>query len=314
MNENAITTNQKNNFIDRLFDGLDSDHSIRAYRYQLDNFRAWMQAEGANTLNRAAVMAWKRYMVDEDFSASTINQGLTVIRSLAEAAYLENAISGDELARIKSVKSVKQHGRHFGTWLSQKNAQALINALKRDESLSGKRNLALIALMLATGLRREEASGLTVDHLVKLGNGRYVIHNLVGKGNRVRTIPVPAWALGYLAAWLRAAGIRDGLVFRAVNKAGELSGPVRTNGGGMTDGGLSAGSVYNVIKSAGQLISIDLDPHDLRRTCAQLMHRSGADIAQIKEILGHASIRTTELYLGIDLDTDNPANDLIKLR
>lgn len=312
MNEIALTPNK--NLIDLLFDGLDSQHSIRAYRYQLDGFRSWMQAEGHNSLSRRVIMAWKRYMVDEDFSASTINQGLTVIRSLAESAYLEGVITGDELARIKSVKSVKQHGRHFGTWLSQSQAQRLLNALKYDTSLSGKRNLALIALMLATGLRREEASGLKADQLVKLGNGRYVIHNLIGKGNRVRTIPVPAWALGYLAAWLRAAGIRDGLVFRAVNKAGELSGPVRTNGGGMTDGGLSAGSVYNVIKSAGQLISIDLDPHDLRRTCAQLMHRSGADIAQIKEILGHASIRTTELYLGIDLDTDNPANDLIKLR
>lgn len=308
---NLTTTNT--NLIDLIFDGLDSVHSVRAYQYHLDNFREWAQAERVGSISRQVLIEWKGYMMGEGFSASTINQGLTVIRGLAEAAHLRGAISSDVLAQIKSVKNVKQHGRHFGTWLSQTQAQNLLNALKGDDSLSGKRNLALIALMVATGLRREEAASLTINHLVKLGNGRYIIHDLVGKGNRIRTIPVPGWAINHLAVWLRAAGIRDGLIFRAVNKADQLAGPVKTRSGGMTDGGLSANSIYKIIKSAGQLISIDLDPHDLRRTCAKLMHQAGADITQIKEILGHASIRTTELYLGVQLDTDNPATDLIKL-
>src|SRR5882724_9645803 len=117
----------------------------------------------------------------------------------------------------------------------------------------------MLGLLLGCGLRRSEVVGLSLDQL-QSREGRWVIVNLVGKGKRLRTIPVPSWSKELLDAWLRHSGVIEGKVFRRVLK-----------GGTRQEAGVTANVVWYAVKRCASQTGIaNLAPHDLRRTCARL--------------------------------------------
>ena len=129
-------------------------------------------------------------------------------------------------------------------------------------------------MLLGCGLRRSEVVGLRLDQ-VQLRESHWVIVDLVGKGGRLRTVPVPAWCKGLVDVWLRHAGVSEGKVFRAANV------------------------VWYAVKRCAKRAGINnLAPHDLRRSCARLCHGCGGELEQIQFLLGHASVQTTERYIG----------------
>jgi integrase len=114
--------------------------------------------------------------------------------------------------------------------------------------------------------------------------------------------------------------VYNGRVFRALNKDGSLAGSVRTKGGGHTDGNVTPQAIYNVVKehvlAAGhnnRKGEPTLAAHDLRRTAAALALKGGADLRQIQQMLGHASITTTERYLEPMRSLQVTAGDFIQL-
>jgi integrase len=112
--------------------------------------------------------------------------------------------------------------------------------------------------------------------------------DLIGKDGRVRSVPMPGFAKAAIDSWTAAAGITGGLVFRAMNNRHEL-----------TSNPLLAQNVMDAVIKYGAKIGSDrLAPHDLRRTFAKLAHTGHAALEQIQLSLGHASIHTTERYLG----------------
>ena len=127
---------------------------------------------------------------------------------------------------------------------------------------------------------------------------------LVGKHGRVRTVPLPTWINVAVAAWDTAAGIADGSVFRSVNRAGQIRETV-----------LSEKVVWQLIRPYAEAASVaGIAPHDCRRTCAKLCRAAGAELEQVQMLLGHASVQTTERYLGTKQDLVHAPNDGIKLR
>jgi len=99
---------------------------------------------------------------------------------------------------------------------------------------------------------------------------------------------VPQWVKAALDQWIRAAGVREGRIFRAVARAGKVWGQ-----------GISQNVVWYVVKGCCEKAGLEhIAPHDLRRTCAKLCHCSGGELEQIQFLLGHASVQTTERYLG----------------
>ena len=166
-------------------------------------------------------------------------------------------------------------------------------------TLQGLRDRALLAVMLGCGLRRSEAAGLTFAHIQER-EGRWLICDLVGKRGRVRSVPMPAWAKEALDAWARRvhSPCTRGPVFRAVNKGERVGEPISQVG------------VSWVIKQYGQALGFPkLAAHDLRRTYAKLSRKGGADLEQIQLTLGHASLLTTQRYLGTALDLENAPCD-----
>jgi integrase len=202
---------------------------------------------------------------------------------------------------IKAVRGVKTAGVRSGNWLGREQAQTLINS-PDVETLKGLRDRAILAVMVGCGLRRSEVAGLTFDHVAQR-EGRWVVVDLVGKGNRTRTVPMPSWAKAALDAWTEAAGISEGRLFRSVNKGGYVDGDSMT-----------AQAVADVVREYADLCGFDnLSAHDLRRTFAKLAHKGGAGLDQIQLSLGHASIKTTERYLGVEQDLVEAPCDVLGL-
>jgi hypothetical protein len=134
--------------------------------------------------------------------------------------------------------------------------------------------------------------------------GLAVLGLLRGKGGHIRTVPIPQWAKQTLDEWLAAAGITKGRVFRAVARGGKIWGS-----------GISENVVWYVVRRCCQRAGLEhIAPHDLRRTCAKLCHTNGGELEQIQFLLGHASVLTTERYLGCKQNLGHPVNDLFDLK
>ena len=133
--------------------------------------------------------------------------------------------------------------------------------------------------------------------------GRWVIVDLIGKGRRLRTVPVPSWSKQLLDAWLSHSGIREGRVFRRVSKAGKPH-----------EAGVTANVVWYAVKRCAAHAGITkLAPHDLRRTCARLCHDCSGELEQIRFLLGHASVQTTERYIGSKQKLQDAVNDRFEI-
>jgi site-specific recombinase XerD len=115
-----------------------------------------------------------------------------------------------------------------------------------------------------------------------------VIADLVGKGKHIRTVPVPIWAKRAVDEWMTAADTRNGAIFRRLSRLDKIWGA-----------GITPKAIWHVVKAPANRADIkNLAPHDLRRTSARLCHLAGGELEQIQFLLGHASVQTTERYLG----------------
>jgi integrase len=171
-----------------------------------------------------------------------------------------------------------------------------------EASLRGRRDYAMLAVLLGCGLRRAELTGLRIEDL-QLREEHWVIADLVGKGGHVRTIPMPDWVKAGVDNWVAAAGITTGPLLRSINKAGRIWG-----------NGFSPKVIWGVVKDKAASCEFpSLAPHDLRRTCARLCHQAGGELEQIQFLLGHVSVQTTERYLGCKQRFRNAVNDRIGL-
>jgi integrase len=169
-------------------------------------------------------------------------------------------------------------------------------------ALRGKRDYAMVAVLLGCGLRRAELAAAQVADLQQREE-HWVFADLIGKCGHIRTVPIPDWVAEAVRLWLTEAGITEGAVFRAINKAGR-----------MARNGFSPKVIGGVVKQASARCGLaNVAPHDLRRTCARLCHLAGGELEQIQFLLGHFSVQTTERYLGCKQRLRNAVNDKLGL-
>jgi integrase len=290
---------------------LHSEVSRRGYRTALRQFLAWhlSQAEGG-PLNRALVQRYRVVLEQRKLAPSTINQHLSAIRALADECAESGLLDQPTAAAIGRVKGVPIRGVRLGKWLTREQAEQLLSA--PPSTLMGLRDRAILGLLIGCGLRRDELANLTFAHLQQR-EGRWVIVDIIGKGRRVRTVPVPGWAKGLVDVWASAAGLSDGLVLRRFRKGGFLV--YETTPEGTSEArGMSADAIADVVTTYARPLGRDLAPHDLRRTFAKLARGGLAPLEQIQLALGHQSIQTTQRYLGSELNLADAACDRLGIR
>ena len=250
--------------VDLVLDGLGSEHSRRAYGRALGEFFSWYQQHAAGAgFTRATLQRYRSHLVERGLSAASVNLALAALRKLAIEAASNDLLATETAVAILRVPGARRSGVRSGNWLTLPQVQQLL-AAPDPATAKGRRDRVLLGLLVGCGLRRGELAGLEFGDVAQR-EGRWAIVDLVGKHGRVRTVPIPSWAFAALDEWAAAAGIVSGPVLRPVSK-----------------GGLGK-----------------VTPHDLRRTFAKLAHRGRAPLEQIQISLGHASIQTTERYLGL---------------
>ena len=176
--------------------------------------------------------------------------------------------------------------------LTPEQAGALL-ASPGTATIRGLRDTATIGLLLCTGVREAELCGLDVADLRQRLGGELVLHVRHGKGDKARAVPYGAldWVVVLVQAWLDAAGIIDGPVFRGFWKGGQTVRPDR----------LSVRAVGDILSAHPVTIEGKLriaKPHDLRRTYAAIQYAAGVDLEAIRQNLGHALMKTTLQYIG----------------
>lgn len=285
-----------------LLAGISSPNSRRAYAHALGDFVAWYVREPRAPLSRLVVEEYRSHLASLRLAPSTINVRLSAIRKLASQAAEAGLLATEQASGIERLKGARKLGVRVGNWLTKEQASLLLHAPNR-KSLKGKRDRALLSLLIGCGLRRSEMAELQFEG-IEQREGRWVLPDLAGKGGRVRTVPLPNWVKSAIDEWATAAGLDDGgKVFRAINKKGDVWGQ-----------GITAKVIWWVVLRYAKQVNIaKLAPHDLRRTCAKLCRAAGGDLEQIQLLLGHASIQTTEQYLGTRQNLVDAVNDRLGL-
>ena len=285
-----------------VLNSLGSPGSRRVYEFALNQFIAWYCSEPRLAFNRIVVTRYRMYLESRHLAANTINQQLAAVRRLAHEAADAGLLSPELAAGISRVKGVKQLGFRSGNWLSAEQTSEVLKQTGGD-TMRAKRDYAMLAMLFGCGFRRSELVGLQLDD-IQMRQGHWAVVDLVGKGGHIRTVPIPSWVKAALDQWTEAAGITEGRIFRAVARTGKIWGD-----------GISQNVVWYVVRSCCQRTGLDhIAPHDLRRTCAKLCHDSGGELEQIQFLLGHASVQTTERYLGCKQNLGNPVNDRFQLK
>src|SRR5580692_8578715 len=166
-----------------VLSSLGSPESERSYRFAIDDFIAWYCSEPRLAFNKTVVLRYRLQLEARRLSASTINGRLAAVRRLAYEAADSGLLSPDLAAGIQRVKGPKKLGVRLGNWLTVDQAKKLWQ-VPDPNTLKGKRDRALLGVLLGCGLRRKEAAQLDVAHLQRRED-HWAIVDLVGKARHI---------------------------------------------------------------------------------------------------------------------------------
>jgi site-specific recombinase XerD len=172
-----------------VLNSLPSVSSRRSYDHAIREFIDWYCSEPRLAFNKTVVTRYRIYLEQAHYASSTINLRLAAVRRLAYEAADVGLLSPDLAAGIRRVKGAKRLGVRLGNWLNAQQAKELLRSPNR-EALIGKRDCAILAILLAYGLRRSEAAQLTFEHLQRRDD-HWALVDLFGKGGHIRSVPVP---------------------------------------------------------------------------------------------------------------------------
>ena len=191
--------------------------------------------------------------------------------------------------------------------LTADEVKIMIELAKMDETVIGVRDLLILELLATTGMRRAEICEIKIGD-IQLTQGVYAI-NIVGKGNKERIIVASNEVMGIINKYMNMRGItmKDKDEYLLVSHANRKSG----------SGKVSTNMIYRIVKHYAELADIDPDtisPHTLRHTFATQCIGMGTPIQDVQQLMGHASINTTELYNhSFNIINNNPAEKLTSM-
>jgi site-specific recombinase XerD len=290
-------------FVGRVLDGIQSPSTRRNYRRDIDAFVSFM-SDRREPLSKGLLNEYKAQMKANGRGDHAINSALSAVRFFLRQAADDGLLPAVEVERATKVRNIQVRGTKAGNWLTKGQAETLLQ-IPDGETALAIRDRAILAVLVGAGLRRSEAAALTVEH-IQQREGRWVIVDLRGKRNKLRSVPIPAWCKALVDAWTSAAGISSGLVFRQASWSKDK---FEVGDQGLSDKGIARA----VTRWTREMGLTGIAAHDLRRSFAKLAHVGGADLAQIQINLGHDSLETTQKYLGAQLDFQDAAADHLGL-
>ncbi|GAA2016561.1 site-specific tyrosine recombinase XerD [Microbacterium ulmi] len=265
-----------------------SDHTVAAYRRDLAGYLAWLEGRGirdSSAVTPALVAGFiaERASAQPAPAASSLARLQSSVRGLHRFLAREGIQDADPSARLRPPKLP----RRLPKALTIDQVDRLLGT--PDDSATGLRDRALLELLYATGARVSEAVGLDVDD-VSHGD----VLRVRGKGSKERIVPVGSYARAALDAYLTRARPE-------LSRRGKASPRLFLGARGAP---LSRQSAWLVLQQAAQRaqLTAHVSPHTLRHSFATHLLQGGADVRVVQELLGHASVATTQIYTHVTVD------------
>lgn len=263
--------------------------SRRPQKQALDLVASLLSGGSADclTLNWAVVRyqhtAAVRGRLLDSYSPATANRILSALRGVLQQTWLLGQMSAEDYHRAARLSPVIGETLPAGRELLQVEISALLRNCEEDIRVIGTRDAAVIAVMIGTGLRREEATKLNFEDYDS-ENAKLIVR---GKRSKQRTAFLGDGSLAALNDWLEIRGEGSGPLFLAVSKAGNLRYGRR----------LTPQAIYHLLRSRAKRAGVkSFTPHDLRRTFVSKLLNAGVDIAIVAKMAGHSNIQTTARY------------------
>jgi integrase/recombinase XerD len=268
--------------------------TVEAYGRDLDRYCSYLGEVRLDGVTQARIEQFRADLMASGLAASSVARTLSAVRGLHRFALLEGWAADDPTAQVRPPRP----GRRLPKALTVDQVEALITATGQD--LTAR---ALVELLYGTGARVSEVLNLDLDDLglEDSGPGRAARAALadrswvrvIGKGDKERVIPMGACARAAVEQYLVRE--RPGRVLRGRGTAALLVGRRGRR--------LSRQAAFELVRAAGEAIGQpDTTPHRLRHSFATHLLQGGADIRVVQELLGHASVTTTQLYTKVTPD------------
>ncbi|MEC7785123.1 MAG: tyrosine-type recombinase/integrase [Bacteroidota bacterium] len=272
-----------NAFIDYLeLERKYSAHTVLAYQKDLEAFFRFVkelyEVEDPKMISYTFVRSWIAQLAEAGVSHRSINRKISSLKAFYKFLLKTGDITQSPLAQHKSLKMKKEIQVPF----SEAEVDKVLKALQASEEFSDLRDLAIVSLFYATGMRRSELINL------KISDVDFSAHNIkvLGKRNKERIIPLIFWVEEGLKKYLEARenyGVDKNNPFLLLTNKGDK---------------LYETFVYRIINDYFSKVShkTKTSPHMLRHTFATHLLNNGADLNAVKELLGHASLASTQVY------------------
>ena len=267
-----------------------SEHTISAYRRDLGGYLEWLDSESIVDTAEITPAVVGRFIADRSSAepapaATSLARLQSSVRGWHRFLAREGIEDDDPSGRLRPPKAPQRLPKA----LTIDQVERLLGAPSAEEPI-GIRDRALLELLYATGARVSEAVGLDVDDLAH-GD----VLRLRGKGSKERIVPIGSFARAAVDAYLTR--VRPGLAAK-----GRASARLFLGARGAP---LSRQSAWLVIRAAAEQaqITVEVSPHTLRHSFATHLLQGGADVRVVQELLGHASVATTQIYTHVSVDT-----------
>lgn len=263
-----------------------SDNSVAAYHHDIELFRQYIESINSSIsikdIHQEEIESFLSYLYELGFSASSQARIISGLKKFFKYLMIEKMISSNPTELISSPNI----GRYLPDVLSYEEICSMIECIDLSQPL-GHRNKAIIEVMYGCGLRVSELITLKISNIYK--NDEFI--RVLGKGNKERLIPISKATLKSIELYISGERLHQSINDKNsdtlfINRRGNM---------------LSRQMIFLIIKNLAEKAGIkkNISPHTLRHSFATHLLEGGADLRAVQQMLGHASISTTEIYTHI---------------
>ncbi len=279
-----------------------STRSRRIYQNDAQVFANWIRDQGLtpDTLTRSHMILYRSFLGATYAKATSQRMFSVARRILQEQVYAGKLLSNP----ADGIKGFTATNETTHTALTRQQARDLFDTIDTS-TIKGKRDYAILTLLLRTGIRRSECAALNIGD-IRVEQGHHIVIIQHGKGDKRRTAKLPVDVFRAIEEYIEASDRQhmplDAPLFVGFDK-----------GDHTTATRVSDKLIERIVKHYGDKIGVDLTPHCLRATFVTLSLEGGAQLHQVQYAAGHADPRTTERYQRRKLNLDDNAVDYIRL-
>jgi integrase/recombinase XerC len=269
-------------YIEELVRRRFSDFTVKSYKTDLEEFSSFLRKNGKSTfseIDRKDIRSFMGELLSYGYKKSSVSRKLSAIKSFCKFLEKNKIIKGNPSVSIKTPKAEK----YIPSFLSEEEVRRMLDFSALDKELD-VRNKAILELLYATGIRAAELVNLDLsmfDEKVKL-------LRVYGKGKKERIIPVAKAAFQALNRYIsESRGYKEGALF--LSKSGKR---------------LTERDLQRIVKKAIVKVATlnQMSPHTMRHTFATHLLNRGANLRAVQELLGHASLSTTQIYTHVSVE------------